>query len=141
MPGERASFLRFVVPGKVVEGSHGAVGVIAVAYHLLRESDGEVPAATLEALAEHVGWIERHLAIPTRFTSTSSKGWYRREARGLSWLRASAVNHVAHLRALAALVQSTGREVVELAETRVGYIVYEDEQQVIAEPFRDTRVR
>jgi hypothetical protein len=141
MPAEPAPFLRFVVPAEVVRGSRSAIGVIAVAYRLLREGAGEIPAATLDALTDHLEWIERHLAAPTRFTSTSSKGWYRREARGLSWLRGSAAEHVAHLRALSALVQSTGREVAELAETRIGYIVYQDEQQVIAEPFRDTRVR
>jgi hypothetical protein len=141
MADEPPPFLRFVVPAEVVKGSRSAIGVIAVTYRLLREGGGEIPPATLDALAEHLEWIERHLAAPKRFTSTSSKGWYRRQARGLSWLRGTAVGHVAHLRALSALVHSTGREVAELAETRIGYIVYQDEQQVIAEPFRDTRVR
>lgn len=39
------------------------------------------------------------------------------------------------------VVARCGYEVSEVRETRVGYLTYEDEVQVVAEPFRDTRLR
>ena len=42
---------------------------------------------------------------------------------------------------LAEVVRRCGHAVTELRTLRPGYIVYEDELQVIAEPFRDTPTR
>ena len=92
-------------------------------------------------IAELIGWIEAQVPLPDRFNRTTSKGWYRRTPRGISWLRASASRHLDVFRALAALVTTCGCDVAELRETRVGYVAYEDDVQVVAEPFRDTRTR
>lgn len=40
---------------------------------------------------------------------------------------------------LKALLEKYGHGVVMLSEPRVGYVVYEDAFQIIAEPFSDTR--
>jgi hypothetical protein len=40
---------------------------------------------------------------------------------------------------LASILESHGYVVAIVREERVGYIVYEDEHQVVAEPFADTR--
>lgn len=40
---------------------------------------------------------------------------------------------------LKAIAESHGLVVHVLAEDRVGYVIYEDQMQVIAEPFADTR--
>lgn len=37
------------------------------------------------------------------------------------------------------VLEAEGHAVTIIAEDRIGYIVYEDELQVIAEPFADTR--
>lgn len=42
---------------------------------------------------------------------------------------------------LAACIAKCGHATAELRSERVGYVVYEDEIQVIAEPFRDTPTR
>lgn len=132
-------FVRFIVPSRTHAESQTAMGLVAAAYELSRSNDVAVP---LQAeLLRQLAWIEQHLAVPDRFNRTRSKGWWRREARGLSWLRADAHKHVAALRALAATVMRCGCEVSELRETRIGFVVYEDEVQVVAEPFRDTRRR
>ena len=83
----------------------------------------------------------KNLDVPDRFNKTTSKGWYRRETRGISWLRGSADECVKAFRALAEVVKRCGCEVSEVWENRVGYVIYEDEVQVVAEPFRDTRTR
>jgi hypothetical protein len=43
------------------------------------------------------------------------------------------------MHALARVLEGYGHPVSLLREERVGYIVYEDEFQVIAEPFSDTK--
>jgi hypothetical protein len=53
-------------------------------------------------------------------------------------MRASAQEHVTRLRRVAALIESTGVVVEELRTGKPGYVLYEDEHQVIALPFVDT---
>jgi len=56
----------------------------------------------------------------------------------LSWIRASAQEHLNRLRRLAALAEAGGSVIDELRTTRPGYVVYEDAHQVVALPFADT---
>jgi len=65
-----------------------------------------------------------NLAVPTRFNRTTSKAHYRRNATGISWFRDSAHEHITRIHDLA----------------RIGFVVYEDEHQVVAEPFANTAV-
>ena len=125
-------FIRFVVPSRTHPESHTAIGVIAIAYELARSADIDVILA--DELQQRLAWLEQHLAVPARFNRTTSKGWYRRESRGISWLRRGAIKHVSALRALSAVVERCGIEVVEIQEDRVGYIIYTDDVQVVAEP-------
>jgi hypothetical protein len=43
------------------------------------------------------------------------------------------------MHSLKATLEDLGHSVTVIQESRIGYIVYEDEIQVIAEPFVDTR--
>jgi hypothetical protein len=113
------------------------MGIVSFAYELERSAD--VDESVRAELTRYLTWISHNLDVPDRFNRTNSKGWYRRETRGLSWLRLSAADHVRAFRALAEVVTRCGHVVTEIHETRVGYLVYEDEVQVVAEPFRDTR--
>lgn len=133
------SFVRFVVPSRTDRESQSAIGIVAMAYELSESPD--VGASLQAELTRWLDWIDTHVEVPDRFNRTKSKGWYRRETRGLSWLRATAATHVEAFRALAEVVARCGYEVAEVREKRVGYVIYEDEVQVVAEPFRDTRQR
>lgn len=132
-------FVRFVVPTRTHPDSETAIGLVAVAYELAESED--VEQGLRNQLAELLAWIETNVPLPERFNRTTSKGWYRRTTRGIAWLRATADLHIARCRSLAAVVTTCGYEVAELRETRVGYITHEDDIQVVAEPFRDTRTR
>lgn len=99
-------------------------GSFEVAYSL-RDS-GDTEPADREALAEHLLWFEQHLGTPRRFNRTTSKGFYRRRTRGVAWFKDTAIEHVARMHAITAILERYGRPVSMLSEARVGYVVFED---------------
>jgi hypothetical protein len=77
--------------------------------------------------------VQRKLRKPTRFTA-SKPPFYRKKSKAISWFKDSAQNHLAHIRGLVAILQHHGVSVRMLKTERVGYVVYEDEYQIVAEP-------
>jgi len=80
-------------------------------------------------------WFRQHLRKPRSF-ARSSKPHAKDVA--LSWYRDTAVNHLQKMRGIARILEDHGVAVDVLYSARPGYIVYEDEFQVAAEPFKDT---
>ena len=83
--------------------------------------------------------VRKDLATPRRFNRSTSKGYYRRAAKGIAWFRDTATEHVARMHEMKRIVEANGYVVTLVREDRIGYIVYEDETQVVAEPFTETR--
>lgn len=52
----------------------------------------------------------------------------------------SAVEHISRVRSLVAILEHHGVSVRMLKTGRVGYVVYEDEYQIVAEPFAGQRL-
>lgn len=57
---------------------------------------------------------------------------------GLSWFKPTAEQHIQKAHELAAILSELGFVIEILKTDRPGYIVYEDEFQIVAEPFSDT---
>ena|SRR5688572_2786611 len=123
-------FIRFSVAQRDPRTGQAA-GVITLAYNLLR--DGAIDPGHETALREHIHWLERHLPVPDRFTRTRNAS--QRNTHGLSWLKDSAVESVRRLRAVAEVIRQHGHAVDMCVTARPGYVVYEDDFQVVAEPF------
>jgi putative lipoic acid-binding regulatory protein len=128
-------YLRFVLQ-KTNDASGVREGLFPTAYALHRE--GHLPPEDLHEVAELLQWFERNLATPDRFNRTTSKGHYRRKTRGIAWLKPTASAHIDKMRQLVALLDRHDHTVEMLTSDRPGYVVYEDDAQLIAEPFRDT---
>ena len=79
-------------------------------------------------------WFNDNLEKPTRFTA-SKPPFYRKPNKARSWFKNNAKDHLAHIRDLVAILQNHGIAVRMLKTDRVGYVVYEDEFQIVAEPF------
>ena len=75
---------------------------------------------------------------PSRFSRTISKGAYRRETAGLSWFKDTAHEAIAHVRTVASILEANGYAVSMITTARPGYVVYEDDHQIVAEPFAET---
>jgi hypothetical protein len=112
-------------------------GVFSVAYELRDSHDMEV--ADRELLAEHLTWFEKNLERPRRFNRTKSKGFYRRNTRGIAWFKDDALEHLQRMHQIKAILEQYGHPVVMLLESTVGYIVHDDRFQVVAEPFANTQ--
>jgi hypothetical protein len=130
------AFLRFVLsqrhPDSGVED-----GVFSVAYEL-RDSP-EVHPDDREQLRNDLAWFEQNLATPDRFNRTTSKGHYRRVTKGIAWFRDTASDCIARMHQLKRVLESNGHHVTMILENRIGYVVYEDDLQVVAEPFSETK--
>jgi len=113
------------------------LGVFQVAYRLRDSPD--VSAADRAILRDTLAWFGKNLAEPARFHRSRSKGYERRQTRGIAWFRDTAAAHIAQVQRLRAVLEANGYHVSMLREERLGYVVHEDEHQVIAEPFADTR--
>ncbi|HXE29875.1 MAG TPA: hypothetical protein VN656_15255 [Stellaceae bacterium] len=130
MPAE--TVIRFVTEWRHAPYGH-RTGVFRAAY---RVWPGRIlPEAERAELRTLLDWFNDHLAKPDRLATS-------RRAHGaetaLSWIRASARQHVTRLRRIAALVERAGIAVDELHTARPGYVVYRDAYQVVALPFADT---
>ncbi len=129
-------FLRFVSQVKHPDTGVEA-GVFTVAYDL-RDS-GQLQAHEQKDLEALLAWFANNLEEPTRFNKTRSKGWYRRATKGVSWFKPTAIEHISKMRELAAFLEQYGHHVRTIKQQSPGYVVYEDEHQVVAEPFADQR--
>jgi len=83
-------------------------------------------------------WFNTKLAKPARFTA-SKPPYHRKKNRAISWFKDTANEHIGHIRELIAILEDHNIAVRMLKTERVGYVVYEDEYQVVAEPFADMK--
>src|SRR5262249_8623649 len=112
-----------------------ATGIFQAAYVLLRHA--ALSTERCDGLREHLDWFNENLPAPDRFVRSRSNGFYRRPPIAVSWFRQEAAEHIAHAEALAREVAAEGPTVQTLRTVHPGYVVYQDEYQVVAVPFRD----
>ena len=122
-------FVRFVVTERH-ESSDQERGVFSALDDLERR--GELAAYELEWFQVTEAWFNKHLRRPDRFAWSSRPN---APERAISWLKLSATNHVRRMRELVALLEHKDIPVRELRTERPGYVVYEDDHQVVAIPF------
>lgn len=130
-------FLRFITD-EIDNDSQVAEGVFQAAAKL-RETGSlsEIEVAQLKDLSD---WFDKNLKKPARFNRTKSKGYYRRKTKGISWFKSSASEHLNRIRDFTVILEQHGVHVRMISTDRPGYITYEDDIQVVAEPFSDTIV-
>jgi hypothetical protein len=119
-------YLRLVTNQEDADSRQGA-GVFQIAYDLYEGGDlDHDETVTLKAALR---WFEKHLPTPDRA---------KLDARAIFWFKAQAVEAARRVWELAEVVKRHGVEAEILKTSRPGYIVYEDDLQVAAIPFRDT---
>jgi hypothetical protein len=106
------------------------MGVFSALYALERR--GELLPHERSWFQNAEAWFNEHLRRPDRLAWSSRPN---APERAITWLRASATEHISRMRDLVALLEHKDVQVEELRTDRPGYVVYEDEYQVAAMPF------
>ena len=127
------TYLRFVV-ADIDEDSGKELGVFQAVLRL--REDGKLLQHEEELHDVTRQWFNENLEKPTRFTA-SKPPFYRKQNKAISWFKDTAKDHLTHVRDLVAILQNHGISVRTLKTDCPGYVVYEDEYQMVAEPFAD----
>ena len=125
-------FIRFV-SGEIGEDSHVSAGLFCAAFKLLDDivlSDHEYAA-----VADLMDWFRMNLRGPFEYRLRSR--W--RAPRSICWFRCTAQEHLARARELATILEDRDVFIWTIRCHRTGYILYEDEVQVLAQPFSDMK--
>ena len=130
-------YVRFVRPN-AVDGMSAREGFFCAAYEL--RADPMLDVYSQGRLEELLAWFRENLAIPESFSTSKSKGAADRDGKGLSWFRTDAREALAKSYELIALLEEWGYVIETIRSDRIGYVIYEDDDQVVAEPFADTLV-
>lgn len=100
---------------------------------LLEQKD--ISSADVEKLQQTFDWFNSNLPHPTRFSLSARPN---RKAQALSWFKSTAIDHIAKMRDYTGVLNQHGLLIDVLKTARPGYVVYEDDYQVVAYPFADT---
>jgi len=124
-------FIRFV-SGDTDEDSHVATGLFGAAAEL-RWSE-TLPEYEFDALIELRDWFNANLESPFDYLSRT-----RRHERAVCWFRSTAYEHLARAWDLVTILERNDVLIWTIKSQRTGFVYYEDEAQVFAEPFADIR--
>jgi len=122
-------FLRFIVD-EVDQSSLAPAGVFVVAYRL--RDARTLPGSDHQDLLEVLRWFAENLDTPNRFTKS---GRASNSSCGICWFRPSAHGHIRKARELARVIDRHGIWVHTIKTRHPGYVLFEDEHQIVAEPF------
>jgi hypothetical protein len=125
-------FIRFV-SGEVDERSQVAAGPFCAASQL-RWSEG-LPDYELDALTELKDWFNAHMESPFDRLPRD-----RRNERAVCWFKPRAREHLERAWELVAILERNDVLIWTVKSRRTGYVHYEDDAQVFAEPFNDVRL-
>lgn len=106
-------------------------GVIAVICEILRKK--LVTEYEEAQIRRHLDWLDLNLPKPEKFSRTRND--YHKNTHGLSWLKPTSKEALEHLRALASILEEHGIPTTMITTEKPGFVVYEDDYQVVAEPF------
>jgi hypothetical protein len=125
-------FIRFVV--SEIDFDSGRRRGLFQAVAQLRESS-DISAADRALLDEIAEWFSKNLDKPTELSISSRP---HGKAQAISWFKDSASTHIRKMRQFASVLQSYDIVVETITTRRPGYIIYEDDFQVAAYPFKET---
>jgi hypothetical protein len=125
-PLEKHEYVRFVV-GRKDEDSHVEQGIFQAAARAVEWR--EITGSDADDLQELRVWFSENLRKPTSFGRDNLR-------RGICWFKTGATEHIARIWEMVQILERNGVYVKKIRTDRPGYVVYEDEWQLVAEPFR-----
>jgi hypothetical protein len=111
---------------------------IFIALKFLRDDHFLTQDDDISELKKLSVWFNQNLEKPTRFSNGTSK--YNADI-SLSWFKDSAKEHIKKIQEFIEIAERYDIIVERVASKNPGYIVFEDEYQVSAVPFKTNRKR
>jgi hypothetical protein len=111
-------------------------GVFVAAYDLYYNS--RLPDYETEQLRALFDWFNLNLERPARFSRSRRYGG---AGRAVCWFKPTANAHLSKIHEMIFILENNGVLIRMIKANKVGYVVYEDEHQIVAEPFSDMSIR
>ena len=127
-------FIRFV-SAEIDDDSHLSVGLFCTVSKLLDEV--VLPDYEYMALIEPLRWFGLHLKVPFDYRLEPAS----LAEQALCWFRSTAHEHICRAWEIVAILEERDIFMRTVKCHKTGYILYEDEAQVLAYPFADLRRR
>ena len=125
-------FIRFV-SGEIDEDSLVSVGLFTAACDLVY--DPALPDDEYYPLRELMDWFNQHLKGPYDYRLRTP----RRARRAICWFKPTAREHLSRAWQMAWILERNDVFIRTIKVERTGYVLYEDDAQILAEPFADIR--
>jgi hypothetical protein len=125
-PLEKRECVRFVIDHKD-EDSHVEQGIFQAAARALEWQD--ITGSDADELNEIRAWFSKNLLKPTSF----GRGTL---SLGICWFKDEASEHISRIWEMIRILERHGIHVKKIKTDKPGYVVYEDDYQLVAEPFR-----
>jgi hypothetical protein len=124
-PLEKREYIRFVV-GTKDEDTHVGGGIFQAAALAVEWRD--ITGSHAEELGELRRWFDKNLAEPNSFGRD-------RLRLGICWFKTGATEHISRIWEMVRILERNGIYIRKIRTDRPGYVVYEDQWQLVAEPF------
>ena len=125
-PLEKREYIRFVA-GNKNEDSYVGPGIFHAASQALEWQN--ITGGDADELNKLLRWFGQNLESPT------SIGRDKRRF-GVCWFKTAATEHLEHIFQMVRILERNGIYVKKIRSDKPGYLIYEDEWQLVAEPFR-----
>jgi len=125
-PLEKREYVRFVI-GRRDEDSHVEQGIFQAAVLALEWQN--ITGSDADQLSELRAWFSENLEKPTSFGRDKLR-------LGICWFKTGATEHISRIWEMVNILERNGIYVKKIRTDKPGYVIYEDEWQLVAEPFR-----
>jgi len=125
-PLEKREYVRFVI-GRRDEDSHVEQGIFQAAVLALEWQN--ITGSDANQLSELRAWFSENLEKPTSFGRDKLR-------LGICWFKTGATEHISRIWEMVNILERNGIYVKKIRTDKPGYVIYEDEWQLVAEPFR-----
>lgn len=123
---EKREYVRFVI-GCSDETSHVERGIFHAATQALEWQD--ITGHDADKLSKLLAWFSGNLEKPTSFGRDKLRF-------GICWFKTNSTQHISRISEMAHILEHNGIVVSKVSTNKPGYVIYEDEWQLVAEPFR-----
>ena len=124
-PLEKREYVRFVI-GRRDEDSHVEQGIFQAAVLALEWQN--ITGSDANQLSELRAWFSENLEKPTSFGRDKLR-------LGICWFKTGATEHISRIWEMVNILERNGIYVKKIRTDKPGYVIYEDEWQLVAEPF------